>query len=98
MGVSDFDSLKHLHLNNVMKMINWHFILSYMLLKVHSLVHFMPLAYEIECHERASHAHDLIHPVLGRGHLNLPEASHNVLVRFRSKSLHLHRLHLHNIN
>ena len=51
------------------------------------------LAYEIECDERASHAHDLIHPVLGRGHSNLPEASHNVLVRFRSKNLHLHRLH-----
>ena len=51
------------------------------------------LAYEIECDERASHAHDLVHPVLGRGHSNLPEASHNVLVRFRSKNLHLHRLH-----
>ena len=51
------------------------------------------LAYEIECDEHASHAHDLIHPVLGRGHSNLPEASHNVLVRFRSKNLHLHRLH-----
>ena len=41
------------------------------------------LAYEIECDEHASHAHDLIHPVLGRGHSNLPEASHNVLIRFR---------------
>ena len=51
------------------------------------------LAYEIECDERASRAYDLIHPVLGRGHSNLPEASHNVLVRFRSKNLHLHRLH-----
>ena len=53
------------------------------------------LAYEIECDERASHAHDhdLIHPILGRGHSNVPEASHNVLDRFRSKNLHLHRLH-----
>ena len=51
------------------------------------------LAYEIECVERASRAHELIHPVLGRGHSNLPEASHNVLVRFRRKNLYLHRLH-----
>ena len=33
------------------------------------------LAYEIECDERASHAHELIHPILGRGHSNLPEVS-----------------------
>ena len=51
------------------------------------------LAYEIECDIRASQAHDMIHPILERGHSNLPEASHNVLIRFRSKNLHLHRLH-----
>ena len=51
------------------------------------------LAYEIECNTRAAQAHDIIHPELGKGHSNLCEASHNVLVRFRSKNLHLHHLH-----
>ena len=51
------------------------------------------LAYEIECNNRAAQSHNIIHPELGKGHSNLYEASHNVLIRFRSKNLHLHRLH-----
>ena len=51
------------------------------------------LAYEIECNNRAAQSHSIIHPELGKGHSNLCEASHNVLIRFRSKDLHLHRLH-----
>ena len=50
---------------------------------------FHALAYEIECFNRAKEADSIIHPELGRGH----EASHNILVRFRSKDLQLHRLH-----
>ena len=51
------------------------------------------LAYEIECNIRAAQSHNVIHPELGKGHSNLCEGSHNVLIRFRSKDLHLHRLH-----
>ena len=52
------------------------------------------LAYEIECNTRAARSHNVIHPELGKGHSsNLCEGSHNVLIRFRSKDLHLHRLH-----
>ena len=54
---------------------------------------FHVLAYEIECFNRAEEADSIIHPELGRGHSNYCEASHNVLVRFRSKDLQLHRLH-----
>ena len=43
------------------------------------------LAYEIECNIRAARSHNVIHPELGKGHSNL--------IRFRSKDLHLHRLH-----
>ena len=52
---------------------------------------FHALAYEIECFSRAEEADSIIHPELGRGHSNYCEASHNVLVRFRSKDLQLHR-------
>ena len=51
---------------------------------------FHALAYRIECHERATQAKKLVHPVLKRGHSN---ASHNVLIRFRSKDISLERLH-----
>ena len=51
------------------------------------------LAYEIECNNRAAQSHNVIHPELGKDHSNLCEGSHNVLIRFRSKDLHLHRLH-----
>eukprot|EP00058_Branchiostoma_floridae_P024370 XP_002609860.1 hypothetical protein BRAFLDRAFT_90776 [Branchiostoma floridae] len=51
------------------------------------------LMYEIETARRAEQAHDIIHPELGRGNSNLPEASHNVLIRLRSKDVFLSRLH-----
>lgn len=51
------------------------------------------LAYEIECDRRASMADVLVHPVLMRGHSNWLEASHNVLIQFRPKHIHLERLH-----
>ena len=35
----------------------------------------------------------LVHPILKRGHSNAVEASHNVLIRFRSKDVFLERLH-----
>ena len=54
---------------------------------------FHALVYEIECHERAGQAGKLIHPILKRGHSNACEASHNVLIRFRSKAIALERLH-----
>ena len=53
---------------------------------------FHSLAYEIEC-ERAAQAKKLVHPILKRGHSNAVEASHNVLIRFRSKDVFLERLH-----
>ena len=56
---------------------------------------FHALLYEIECHERANQAEELIHPVLKRGHSNALEASHNVFIRFRLKDVFLHRLHYH---
>jgi len=54
---------------------------------------FHALAYEVECANRASQAPQIIHTELGRGHSNYPEASHNVLVRFRSKDKYLHSIH-----
>ena len=54
---------------------------------------FHALAYEVECHNRASQASQIIHPELGRGHSNYPEASHNVLIRFRSKDKYLRLIH-----
>ena len=56
---------------------------------------FNTLAYQIECHERAALAKKLVHPILKRGHSNAVEASHNVLIRFRSKDISLERLHYH---
>ena len=54
---------------------------------------FHSLAYEIGCHERAAQVKKLVHPVLKRGHSNCVKASHNVLIRFRSKDVALDRLH-----
>ena len=54
---------------------------------------FHKLAYKIEIEYRAGMAGSLIHPELKRGHSNLMEVSHNVLIRFRSKHLSLERLH-----
>ena len=56
---------------------------------------FHALLYEIECMERAKLASQLVHPILKRGHSNAVEASHNVLIRFRSKDISLERLHYH---
>ena len=54
---------------------------------------FHALAYEVECSNRASQAPQIIHTELGRGHSNYPEASHNVLIRYRSKDKYLHSIH-----
>ena len=51
------------------------------------------LLYEIETHRLGGIAQELIHPVLGRGHSNLPESTFEVLTRFRSKNVNLHQLH-----
>ena len=48
---------------------------------------FHALVYEIECYERTSQVK------IKRGHSNSVEASHNVLLRFRSKDIYLERLH-----
>ena len=54
---------------------------------------FHALAYEIECNERAAQVQKLVHPILKHGHTNAVEASHNVLIRFRSKDISLEKLH-----
>ena len=54
---------------------------------------FHSLAYELECQEKAALAHVLIHPEIGKVTTNVVEASHNVLVRYRSKDWHIARLH-----
>ena len=54
---------------------------------------FHALAYEIECTKRASQAQQLVHPELGRATSNILEASHNVFIRYRPKSLSLSRVH-----
>ena len=43
--------------------------------------------YEIECTERAAQASKLAHCIFKRGHSDAVEASHNVLMRFRSKDI-----------
>ena len=54
---------------------------------------FHSLAYEVECNETAKQVKKLVHIILKRGHSNFLEASHNVLIRFRSKNSSLERLH-----
>ena len=56
---------------------------------------FHAMLYEIECTDRAALASKLVHPILKRGHSNACEASHSVLIRFRSKQIPLQRLHSH---
>ena len=56
---------------------------------------FRALIYEIELHERALQANGQVHPVLKSGHSNAVEASHNVLIRFRSKAIALQMTHYH---
>jgi hypothetical protein len=50
------------------------------------------LCFEIECNKLASVAKALVHPYLGRVHTNQVEASHNVLIRYRSKTENFSRL------
>ena len=54
---------------------------------------FHSLAYELECREKAALADVLIHPEIGKVTTNIVEASHNVLVRYRSKNFNVARLH-----
>ena len=54
---------------------------------------FHSLAYELECREKAALADVLIHPGIGKVTTNMVEASHNVLVRYRSKNWNIARLH-----
>ena len=54
---------------------------------------FHALVYEIECCSLADQASHIIHAELGRGHSNYPEASHDVLVRFRSNDKYLQNIH-----
>ena len=54
---------------------------------------FHALAYEIECTTRALQAHKLVHPELGSATSNILEASHNVFIRYRPKSISLSRVH-----
>ena len=48
---------------------------------------------EIEWHERAKNAEQVIDPELGKGHSNLPESTFSVLTKFRAKDINLHRKH-----
>ena len=50
-------------------------------------------AYTVECSARAEKASSYIHPELGKGHSNLPEADHHIFTMFRSKDLNIQRLH-----
>ena len=51
------------------------------------------LLYEIECDRMAEKANEVIDPVMGRGHSNLPESKFHVLTKFRPKDVNLHQLH-----
>jgi len=54
---------------------------------------FHSLAYKIECSNRAAQASQIIHSELGQRHSNYPEASHNVLTKFRSKDKYLQSIY-----
>ena len=56
---------------------------------------FHALLYEIKCYERGLQAKQLVHPVLKSGHSNAVEASHNVLIRLRSKTIPLEMTYYH---
>ena len=51
------------------------------------------LLYEIECNRIAEKANEVIDPVMGKGHSNLPESKFHVLTKFRPKDKNLHQLH-----
>ena len=44
------------------------------------------LLYEIECNRIAEKANEVIDPVMGKGHSNLPESKLSVLTKFRPKN------------
>ena len=49
--------------------------------------------YEIECNRIAEKANEVIDPVMGEGHYNLPESKFSVLMKFRPKDTNLHQMH-----
>ena len=51
------------------------------------------LLYEIECNRIAEKANEVIDPVMGEGHYNLPESKFSVLMKFRPKDTNLHQMH-----
>ena len=51
------------------------------------------LLYKIECSHIAEKANEVIDPVMGKGHSNLPESKFHVLTKFRPKDKNLHQLH-----
>uniref|UniRef100_A0A1X7UQH6 Uncharacterized protein n=1 Tax=Amphimedon queenslandica TaxID=400682 RepID=A0A1X7UQH6_AMPQE len=57
--------------------------------------HGMVATYKLECQVKAGLADVFIHPEIGKVTTNPVEASHNVLVRYRSKIWNLARLHYH---
>lgn len=48
---------------------------------------------KIECNRTAEKANEVIDPVMGKGHSNLPEGKFHVLTKFRPKDVNLHQLH-----
>ena len=53
------------------------------------------LLYKVEIEYRATKAEKLIHKEFKAGHTNIMEASHNILIHYRSKHIALERLHYH---
>ena len=51
------------------------------------------LLYEIECNRIAEKANEVIDPVMGKDHSNLPESKFSVLTKFRPKDTNLHQMH-----
>ena len=55
--------------------------------------HLHSLLYEIECNRIAEKANEVIDPVMGKDHSNLPESKFSVLTKFRPKDTNLHQMH-----
>lgn len=51
------------------------------------------LAFEIECLERASMSETIIHPQLGKVHINYLESCHSILIAYCSKDIALKKMH-----
>ena len=49
--------------------------------------------FELECHDWAMRAKELIHPEIGKGHTTLVETSHFIMTKFRSKDMYLRKTH-----